>query len=241
MREKKKTMDETFSRLENKFSDFYQNSHSLWNEREVKRPFFMRDIAGNLRKKYARTFNEHPIKFILLDGMRWDLWCFLKEQFFSSLKDSYRLVDEIPLWAHSPTVTSVQVEDLLGLSSSSTGKEVSLKAAEENDMYKGQWESRLQLSDGDKIYVNRFIDGKVHTSRDSLFAMFQEIKQYLKSSLEARMDALPKRSLIFLFSDHGFKNNPRFTMSDKYREARYVHGSSSFWEVIVPLGVFLKS
>jgi len=240
MREKKKVLSEVTTRLEKKFTTFYQTSHPVWLGGEVKRPFFMRDVIRVLSEKYMKTFKDHPLSFILLDGMRWDLWCYLKEHFIPSLKGNYRLLEEIPLWAHLPSITAIQMEDLLKGIYSPGGEELSPKVAEEKASYEEKEGECFALENGSKMGINRFIDGKIHTSKDTLFTIFQEINQYLKSSLEPTMEALPKRSLIFLFSDHGFKENPKFTLSDKYKESRYTHGGSSFWEIIVPLAVLLK-
>ena len=240
MRENKKVMNEVTTKLEEKFTIFYQTSHPLWLEGKVKKPFFMRDVIRVLLDKYMKSFKDPPIKFVLLDGMRWDIWCYLKEHFIPSLKGNYRLLEEIPLWAHLPSVTAIQMEDLLKGSYSPGDEEASPKAAEEKTSYGEKEVEGLSSEDGSEIEINHFIDGKIHTSRDSLFTISQEVNQYLKSSLEPTMEVLPKRSLIFLFSDHGFKDNPRFTLSDKYKESRYTHGGSSFFEIIVPLAVLLK-
>lgn len=240
MREKKKVMHGVTKKLEEKFTTFYQTSHPLWLEDKVKRPFFIRDVVRVLSDKYKKNFKDHPIKFVLLDGMRWDLWCYLKENFISTLKGNYRLLEVVPLWAHLPSVTAIQMKDLLEGAYSTTDEEVSRKVAEVEKPYGEKGEESLTSESGRKIEIDHFIDGKIHTSRDNLFTIFQEINQYLKSSLEPTMETLPKRSLIFLFSDHGFKDNPRFTLSDKYKESRYTHGGSSFWEIIVPLAVLLK-
>ena len=240
MREKKKTMGEITTRLEEKFTTFYQSSHPLWLKEKVKRPFFMRDVTRVLADKHMRTFKDSPITFILLDGMRWDLWCYLKEHFIPTLKGNYRLLDEIPLWTHMPSVTQVQMEDLLKGSYDPGDEEVSLMAAEEKASYEERGEESETSECGRKIEIEHFIDEKIHTSRDDLFTIFQEINQHLKTTLEPKMEALPKRSLVFLFSDHGFRDNPKFAFSDKYRESRYTHGGCSLWEVIVPLAVLVK-
>jgi hypothetical protein len=56
------------------------------------------------RLKFWRGFS------ILLDGMRWDLWEYLKESFFKPLAHQLRIVDEGALWAHLPSSTPRQME-----------------------------------------------------------------------------------------------------------------------------------
>jgi hypothetical protein len=238
MREKKKVMSELTIRLEEEFSAFYHASYPLWLKGKEKRPFFIRDVTRAVYDNYMKRFKGHPASFILLDGMRWDLWCYLKERFIPALKGSYRILEEIPLWSHLPSTTEIQLEDLLKGNYIPREKESLTQVAEEKAAYGEKGEIRLE--DRRKIEIDRFIDGKIHTSRDSLFIIFQEVLQYMHSSFAPRIEVLPKRSMIFLFSDHGFKDNPRFNLSDKYSESRYTHGGNSFWEIIVPLVVLLK-
>ena len=51
---------------------------------------------------------------------------------------------------------------------------------------------------------------------------------------------LPPESLLILFSDHGFVENPHFEKSDKYRSSRYLHGEDSPFEIIVPWAILTR-
>jgi len=57
---------------------------------------------------------------------------------------------------------------------------------------------------------------------------------YLEIDLLFRLKKLPSRSLLILFSDHGFVENPAFNPIDKYESPRYLHGKDSLFEIIVP-------
>ena len=85
--------------------------------------------------------------------------------------------------------------------------------------------------------LDRIQMGNVDWRSSIQYPVSHQIDKY---KVQPRIEALPKRSIIFLFSDHGFKDNPRFNLSDKYSESRYTHGGNSFWEIIVPLVVLLK-
>jgi hypothetical protein len=52
--------------------------------------------------------------FVLMDGMRWDLWEYLKENFFASMANQVRIVQEGALWAHLPSTTPRQMEFFTG-------------------------------------------------------------------------------------------------------------------------------
>jgi len=49
-----------------------------------------------------------------------------------------------------------------------------------------------------------------------------------------RLRKISPRTLLIIFSDQGFVENPAFTPTDKYETPRYVHGKDSPFEVIVP-------
>jgi len=48
-------------------------------------------------------------------------------------------------------------------------------------------------------------------------------------------------TLVFVFSDHGFREDRRWTPADRHRLPRYAHGGASPWEVITPLAVLYRS
>ncbi len=71
-------------------------------------------------------------------------------------------------------------------------------------------------------------------SKGPLTHLFANVVSYLKIDLLFRLRKLPPRTLLIIFSDHGFVENPAFTPTDKYETPRYVHGKDSPFEVIVP-------
>jgi len=64
--------------------------------------------------------------------------------------------------------------------------------------------------------------------------LFANVVSYLKIDLLFRLRKFAPRTLLIIFSDHGFVENPAFTPTDKYETPRYVHGKDSPFEVIVP-------
>ena len=91
-----------------KFSEFYRNALPLWEAGEAKRPKRIEDL-----EKTKIPQGEEKI-FVLMDGMRWDLWQYLKENFFASMANQVRIVQEGALWAHLPSTTPRQVEFFTG-------------------------------------------------------------------------------------------------------------------------------
>jgi hypothetical protein len=87
-----------------KFSEFYRNVLPSWEAGEAKRPKMIEDL-----EKTKTPQGEQKI-FVLMDGMRWDLWEYLKENFFAPMANQVRIVQEGALWAHLPSTTPRQME-----------------------------------------------------------------------------------------------------------------------------------
>jgi hypothetical protein len=194
------------------FGDYYRSSLPRWEAGEEKRPLMIEDLpALNPWKKKTGPGKERI--FILVDGMRWDLWEYLKESFFKPLAHQLRIVDEGALWAHLPSSTPRQLE--------------LLQQSMEKTFPGGKgWTESLWKFGG--------IVERVHTERGGLEYLFRNVLQYLQLDLAPRLRELPPQTLLLFFSDHGFIENPHFDKSDKYRTSRYSHGEASPFEVIVP-------
>jgi hypothetical protein len=87
-----------------KFSEFYRKVFPLWEAGEEKRPKMIEDLETVKIPEGAQKI------FVLMDGMRWDLWEYLKENFFASMANQVRIVQEGALWAHLPSTTPGQME-----------------------------------------------------------------------------------------------------------------------------------
>ncbi len=91
-----------------KFSEFYRNVLPLWEAGEAKGPKMIEDLERAKIPQGAQKI------FVLMDGMRWDLWEYLKENFFASMANQVRIVQEGALWAHLPSTTPRQMEFFIG-------------------------------------------------------------------------------------------------------------------------------
>ncbi|UCG11163.1 MAG: hypothetical protein JSU72_11430 [Deltaproteobacteria bacterium] len=193
------------------FTDFYQKAVPIWEKGETPRPTMIQDIPFLLSKK--RNVPDHAhVLYLLLDGMRWDLWERIKQDFFGKMPDRFRLVREGALWAHQPTTTSAQQPYL----------EQALLAAYPD---RNQEELLWKISGTDE---------KIHAEKGGLEHLFGNVLRYLELDLFFRLRDLPARTLLVLFADHGFVENPGFSTTDKYAADRYIHGQDTPFEVIVP-------
>jgi hypothetical protein len=158
-----------------------------------RRPPLTGSEEGNFLIKLGRIY-------LILDGMRWDMWEYVKENFFERMAGQLRIIQEGALWTHLPSSTSRHLEIL------QASLEKISSWGEEGD---------------DKIWKIEGIDERVHTERGTLEHLFRNVLQYLQLDLAPRLLELTPQSLLILFSDHGFVENPHFEKSDKYRSSRY--------------------
>ncbi len=90
------------------FRIFYGRSCPLWEKGEGAGPVMIENIPGLISKK-RQTPDYDQFRYLLMDGMRWDLWEIIKTEFFGKMPQLFRVVREGPLWAHSPTNTAPQL------------------------------------------------------------------------------------------------------------------------------------
>ncbi|MBW1923894.1 MAG: hypothetical protein JRJ35_10515 [Deltaproteobacteria bacterium] len=191
------------------FSGFL--TQSGWEEGTLEGPSFIRDIPTMLKAK--RNVPDHrEVRYVLLDGMRWDLWVSLKEAIFEKFPQHFRVVREGALWAFSPTNTETQMERL---------RDAFRSAFPQEDL-----DTRLLKLDG--------IDEMIHAEKGPWTRLASNAQRYLENELLFRLRRLPAATLLIVFADHGFVENPGFDPSMKYEAPRYVHGGPSPFEVIVP-------
>jgi energy-coupling factor transporter ATP-binding protein EcfA2 len=192
------------------FSAFYGPALAEWEQGQSDCPMMIQDIPSILSKK-RHIPDHHRVCYILMDGMRWDLWESLKSDFFGKMPNLFRFVRQGALWANQPTNTSSQL----------TRFEEAFRAA---------------YSDSEDVLFWKIsgIDEKIHSEKGPLTHLFANIISYLEIDLLFRLRDLPSRTLLILFSDHGFVENPAFRPKDKYDAPRYIHGKDSPFEVIIP-------
>ncbi len=193
------------------FRGFYQSALPVWEKGEGQRPMMIQDIPSILSRKRGAP-DHRQVYYVLMDGMRWDLWDRIKSDFFGKWPNIFRFVREGSLWTNQPTNTGAQMARF----------EQAFRTVHPTLDY----EDQLLKATG--------IDEKIHTEKGPLTHLFANIISYLEIDLLFRLKKLPPRTLLILFSDHGFIENPAFNPKDKYESPRYLHGKDSPFEVIVP-------
>ena len=200
------------------FSEFYRKTLPLWETGEGKRPRMVEDLLSENFWKGSISEGAQKI-FVLMDGMRWDLWEYLKEKFFGSMANQFRIIHEGALWAHLPSSTSRQMDFF------------------EEAVEKAKVRDRKSET---KIWKIGGIDERVHTEKGPLEHLFRNVLEFLQLEFIPRLREFSSQTSLILFSDHGFIENPHFEKSDKYRTSRYIHGEDSPFEIIVPWATVTK-
>lgn len=208
--------EEVINSLSQNFADFYQKILPLWEAGQEKRPLFIEDLPT--LNPWKRKISEGKSKiYILLDGLHWGLWVFLKENFFKNLSQQIQIITEGTIWTHFPTSTPRQMEFF--------------------EEARRKWAG---AAGKEEFWHLVGIDERVHTERGGLEYLFRNILQYLQLALSSRLQELPSQTYILFFSDHGFVENPHYSAEDKYRSALYLHGEASPFEVIVPWAAAIR-
>ena len=202
----------------------------------------LRYLFEELAEKYRRKLEPASERFVFLDGMRWDVWSHLRATLLPRLRAVYRVVDEIPLWSIHPTTTQAQLEaagigvpqlELVAESQPSYGQKA------ETSVLPGF--KRLHGPGGEPIERLNLVDDKIHESSMPLSDVLREIELHARRTLGTLLEEAPRRTLVFLFSDHGFREDPRWSETSRHRKPRYRHGGASLWEVITPLVILSRS
>jgi len=109
MDEQRRTILKAIEKTNAYFSDFYKQNVARWQGQDEDCPTMVQDIPGLLKRK--RNVPDHrDVRYLLMDGMRWDLWGEIKTRFFGKKGQYFRIVREGGLWAHYPTDTPTQME-----------------------------------------------------------------------------------------------------------------------------------
>ena len=208
----------------------------------VEGPRTLRYLFEELAEKYRTKLEPASERFVFLDGMRWDVWSHLRATLLPRLRAVYRVVDEVPLWSIHPTTTQVQLEaagigipqlELVAESRPSYDREAATSVL--------PGFQRLSGPGGEPIERLNLVDDKIHESSMPLSDVLREIELHARRTLGALLEEAPRRTLVFLFSDHGFLEDPRWSETSRHRKPRYRHGGASPWEVITPLVILSRS
>src|SRR5690554_3145843 len=199
----------------------------------------LRRLPGWAERKEGRG----GVFLLLLDGARLDIWNTLMEKLLAAQRLS--LLQEGLLWAATPTVTETQLQPLQedGLLGCILHVDENMVAEALSDP-----ESLLPAADNSRprpegvaltMLKLDYVDEKAHASRDVPPVLAEELLLQSKKRLWPLLEVFPAGSLILLTADHGFKTNLHLDKHNK-EETLYLHGGTSFFEVLTPWSLLRK-
>lgn len=195
-------------------------------------------LASRWAQGIVAAFKPPEVLWVLVDGMRQDVWRHLKESFLPDVRGHFRVLEETFTWARLPTTTETQLQWLsnpLG-----RGELVSMESVIPREEYLRRRSTGGSGAAAGCIVKLDFIDHKVHTFRESLYEFFREARIGAEIHLQGLLEALPEGAIVIVFADHGFREDPSFDPRRRYESTRYTHGGGHFLEVMAPAAALLK-
>jgi len=217
---------------------------SYLQEGDSSRRQTLRNLLLKLPEWTAKENTAAGLFLVIIDGARLDIWSALLKQALDTY--SFETLREGLLWAEQPTVTETQLQPLKdeGLLGHMLNMDENLLAELIADP--GEFLSAVNNRSLDehkrmplKAIKYSFVDDKIHSSRDSLPVLLEELLMAGKKQLHPLLNYIPAGSAVLLAADHGFKTNLYYNKSDK-GDLRYLHGEDTFFETLAPWALLRK-
>jgi hypothetical protein len=170
-------------------------------------------------RKYIKAPPQAAYVFIF-DGMRWDAWRTIQPKVLQAFQGKFAFEGVFPLVSILPTTTMYNKYALFtGEFPADEGKnwwEALAKAFEKRGIRNARWASDggnsqtqiLNLLEAEdvavKVFNLTFIDHKLHYAKQNLSTVYEEIKINFDLLVQPYLERIPRHSLVFLLSDHGF-------------------------------------
>jgi hypothetical protein len=193
-------------------------------------------LATELLPRLTKRLAPAAAVLVVVDAMRHDFLEVLARDVLPLAQGTFRHVETLTSWALTPTLTAPNMEALL------TGKRPSAggPAADGEEEAPPPRVGRAALEEfqersGTLVVKYNALDDRLHAARDDLQTLYRESAMALAPALLPFLDRLAPRTLILFTADHGFRERGRGPANP-----RYAHGGGSPFEVLVPVGVYLK-
>ncbi len=189
----------------------------------AKRPRMLCDLPDWVARA-ARLHGARHTHFLYVSKLRWDLGQLLRTRLEQKLVGKGRIADQTVLWSALPTTTSRQLDVL------ARGLEA-LRAPVDDEAWSEPVRGRtaetirrtkVGVRDIHKLDI---VDTRLEGARNRVMPALVDIAAELADLIGRYVDALPNRSLVAIFGDHGFAFD---------RNGAAISGGASPEEVIVP-------
>jgi len=204
----------------------------------------LRNLLHKMPEWIEKESNSAGAYLIIIDGARLDCWSELIDNALANYR--FETIREGLLWAEQPTVTDTQLQPLkdegllghmLNMNENLLAELVADPAAflsAVNNARQNQ-DRNLEL----KAIKYNFIDEKIHSSKDPLPQLFEELALISRKQLHPLLEYLPSGALVLIAADHGFRTNLYHNKQNK-EEPLYLHGSDTFFETLTPWAMLRK-
>ncbi len=192
-------------------------------------------LATELLPRLAKRLAPAAAVLVVVDAMRHDFLEVLARDVLPLAQGTFRHVETLTSWSLAPTLTAPNMEALL------TGQRPAAGPATPDDeeappprVGRAALEE-FQERSGTLVVKYNALDDRLHAARDDLQTLYREAAMAMAPALLPFLDRLAPRTLILFTADHGFRERGRSPSGP-----RYSHGGTSPFEVLVPVGVYLK-
>lgn len=200
-----------------------------------RRPRLVMD-AFDVAVKQARLHNARATHVLVVDAMRHDLGCIVRDQIAARAAGTISLTSESLLWSALPTTTYRQLEtlargmDALRAPAADEGSE-SLRGRSAETVRRMRVGSReLYKLDVVPSMLGALPDPNVGASAAHVVAALSDIGASVADALLRHVETLTPRTLLLVLGDHGFTVD---------RKGRITHGGATPEEVLVPCLAYL--
>jgi hypothetical protein len=201
-----------------------------------RRPRLVMD-AYDVAVKQARLHNARTTHVLVVDAMRHDLGCLVRDEMATRAAGTASLTSESLLWSSLPTTTYRQVEtlargiDALRAPAAEEAATESLRGRSAETVRRLRVGSReLYKLDVVPSMLGALPDPSLSPSPAHVVAALTDIATSVADALLRHIESLPPRTLLLVLGDHGFTID---------RRGRITHGGATPEEVLVPCLAYL--
>lgn len=200
-----------------------------------RRPRLVMD-AYDVAVKQARLHNARTTHVLVVDAMRHDLGCLVRDEIAARAAGTASLTSESLLWSALPTTTYRQLETLARGMDALRAPAVeetteSLRGRSAETVRRLRVGSReLYKLDVVPSMLGALPDPAAGTGPAHVIAVLEDIAASVTDALLRHVETLPPRTLLLVVGDHGFAVD---------RRGRISHGGASPEEVLVPCLAYL--
>jgi hypothetical protein len=168
----------------------------------TKRPRMVLDVH-DLANRIARLHGARSTRWLLVDGMRWDLSRLVAERVTARLGSRAVLADDLLLWSALPTTTMRQLETIArGVEALRVPDELE-PDAEPPRGRTAEYIRRLRVGPRE-IHKLDLVESRLGAARGAVMRALPEIADATADVVARHAESLAPHTLLFVFGDHGF-------------------------------------